>query len=84
MANEIQNPMEHLKLCTDAKIAEITGQTKWTIRRWRLSEGLPTVIIGGRFLYRPEAVLEWIKSKETAGAADIQAGETGVIRAINA
>lgn len=84
MKSEIQNPMEHLKLCTEAKTAEVLEVSTWTIRRWRLSEGLPVVKIGGRFFYRLDAVLEWLKSKETAGSADDEPGETGTIRAINA
>ena len=83
MANDIENPWESKKLCTEAKLAETWGVSQWTIRRWRLSEGLPCVKVAGRFFYRMESVERWLAENETAGALDEEPDEAGVIRAIN-
>lgn len=82
MSTDIQNPFG--KLLVESELAVALGVSQWTVRRWRLAEGLPVCKIGGRFLYRWESVSDWLASRETAGAADIDPGESGVIRAINA
>ena len=80
MIKDIQNP---LKLYTEAELAEALEVSQWTIRRWRLAEGLPVCKIGGRFMYRMDSVERWLAENETAGASDNEPGEAGVIRAIN-
>lgn len=74
--------MNEKALYTESELAESLGLSAWTVRRWRLSEGLPVIQIGRRFLYRREAVLEWIESRETAGAAVDDPGDVGVVRRI--
>ena len=74
-----------MKLFTEAELAAEWGVSQWTVRRWRLSEGLPVCKLGGRFFYRLEAVTDWLKGFETAGAADVEEEiEIGVIRPIKA
>ena len=82
MTNEIQNPFN--KLLTEAELAEMLGLSQWTIRRFRLNEGLPVVKLAGRFFYRMESVERWLADNETAGATDDEPCETGTIRAIHA
>ena len=72
------------KLYTEGELAEMLGLSQWTIRRFRLNEGLPVVKVSGRFFYRMESVERWLAENETAGAADNEPGETGTIRAIQA
>lgn len=79
--NELQNPFNKAVL-TEAELADSLGLSPWTVRRWRLSEGLPVIQVGRRYLYRREAVLSWLASRETAGAVAEDASETGVIRRI--
>ena len=81
--NEIQN--HYNKLCTEAELAKIWGVSTWTIRRFRLNEGLPVVKIGGRFFFRMETVESWLTARETAGAPDDAVPvEVGKIRQIKA
>ena len=69
-------------LFTEAELAALLELSAWTVRRWRLSEGLPCITIGRRFLYRRESVLAWLESRETAGAAADDPGDVGVVRRI--
>lgn len=72
-------------LFTEAEMAEELGVSEWTIRRWRLSEGLPHIKIGGRFHYRATSVIAWLDARETAGAPDDGVPvEVGKIRQIKA
>ena len=71
------------KLFTEAELATELGISSWTVRRWRLNEGLPVCKISGRFMYRLDSVIKWLESFETQGAVDDECGETGVIRAIS-
>ena len=70
------------KLFTEAELATELGVSSWSVRRWRLNEGLPVCKISGRFMYRLDSVISWLESLETKGAADDECGEVGVIRAI--
>ena len=79
--NELQNPFNKAVL-TEAELADSLGLSSWTVRRWRLSEGLPVIQVGRRYLYRREAVLSWLASRETAGAVADDPGKTGVIRRV--
>lgn len=61
------------KLLTENELAAEWGLSPWTVRRWRLSEGLPVCKVSGRFFYRLEAVTDWLKGFETTkGAADTE------------
>ena len=71
------------KLFTEAGLATELDDSAWTVRRWRLNEGLPVCKIAGRFMYRMSAVEGWLENHETAGAADDECGEIGVIRPIS-
>ena len=78
--HDVQNPLK--KLLTEAKLAEILGVSQWTVRRWRLAEGLPVCRIGGRYLYKMDAVNAWLDSFETNGAEETKSEEVGVIRPV--
>lgn len=67
---------------TESELADSLGLSAWTVRRWRLNEGLPVIQIGRRFLYRRDAVLAWLESRETAGAADPEPEVVGVVRRV--
>jgi len=76
---EIQNPF---KLLDGKSLAEVLGSSAWTIDRWRKSEGLLVVKVGGRFYFRLEAVNAWLLARESTGATDDEPEEPGVIRAV--
>ena len=77
------NPLPVPKLLDgDKGCAKFFGLSEWTVRRWRLSEGLCHIKLGGRFYYRAEAVEAWLKSRETCGPAADEPEEIGVIREI--
>ena len=73
MSNELQNPFPKTGVLTEAGLAEKLGLSSWTVRRWRLSQGLPVIPIAGRFYYRLEAVESWLQSREQIGAIDEEA-----------
>ena len=81
MNSELQNPFKK-SLMTESELAAYFGLSQWTIRRFRLSEGLPVVAIAGRFFYRLESVQSWLASRETGGAVEQGCEKSGVIRAI--
>lgn len=66
----------------DAGAGKVKELSAWTIRRWRLSEGLPHIQIGGRIYYDMESVDAWLASRETSGPAADEPDEIGVIREI--
>lgn len=74
------NPCKRFR--TGADTAEILGISEWTLRRWRLQEGCPTISIGGRFLFCIESVEAWLASRETSGETAEELEETGVIRQV--
>lgn len=77
------NPFPAPKLIEGEKgLADERGGSAWTWRRFRLTEGLPFLKLGGRFYYRLEAVDAWLASRETSGPAADEAQEVGVIRQI--
>ncbi len=58
-------------LLTPAMLAERIGQTERTLSEWRIRGDGPAYIrAGGRTVrYRPEAVDEWLLSREFTGTA---------------
>ena len=70
------------KLLTEAELANELGLSAWTVRRWRLSEELPFIKIGGRFLYRIESVEYWLESREATSGVIQLTSETGKIRPV--
>ena len=83
MSNELQNPFKK-SLMTETELAAYFGLSAWTIRRFRLNEGMPVVAIAGRYFYRLESVQAWLASRETSVAVEQSCAEPGVIRAIRA
>ena len=79
--NELQNPFNKAVL-TEAELADSLGLSSWTVRRWRLSEGLPVIQVGRRYLYKRDSVLKWLESRESNRAVAEDASETGVIRRV--
>ena len=79
------NPFPAPKLIEGEKgLAEVRGGSAWMWRRFRLSEGLPFLKLGGRFYYRLETVDAWLASRETSGLAADEPEQIGVIREIRA
>ena len=79
------NPSPAPKLIEGEKgLAEVRGGSAWMWRRFRLSEGLPFIKLGGRFYYLLETVDAWLASRETSGAAAEEPEEIGVIRQVRA
>ena len=59
--------MAEKTLYTEIELASSLGLSPWTIRRFRLQEGMPVIAIAGRFFYRLESVLSWLASREQSG-----------------
>ena len=74
--------MAEKSLLSETELAAYFGLSPWTIRRFRLSEGMPVVAIAGRYFYRLESVQAWLASRETSGTAAEEPGEIGKIRAV--
>ena len=73
------------KIATEAETAAHFGLSFWTIRRFRLTEGLPHISMGTRIYYRIAAVEEWFAAREQVGAGETaEQGATGTIREIRA
>lgn len=67
----------------DKGLGKIYNLSAWTIRRWRIAEGLPHIVIGGRILYNVDRVDAWLTSKETALAqSEPESPVLGKIRVI--
>ena len=55
-------------LLSDYDLAQLTGFSVHTIRRWRLLKQGPRYIkIGSSVRYRPEDVTAWLESRPTGG-----------------
>lgn len=52
------------KLFTEKEIAIALNISIWTIRRWRLKEGLPYIGTGRRYFYRMPSIKEWMTRQE--------------------
>jgi len=74
--------MAEKPLMTEPELAAYFGLSQWTVRRFRLNEGLPVVAIAGRFFYRLESVQSWLASRETSGQSTEEPEAIGVIRAV--
>jgi predicted DNA-binding transcriptional regulator AlpA len=56
------------QLLNERDIAEITGMSLATVRRWRLlRQGPPFRKLGGAVRYRPEELEDWLASRPTGG-----------------
>lgn len=67
-----------------AKALDPTGKivTKWTVRNWRLTGGMPYFNAGKRIFFRLESVLAWIDQREKGGFQEEQF-QYGKIRRID-
>lgn len=54
-----------MALLTEIALAKALNLSKVTVRRWRLREELPFLKMGHRYYYRLDAVVQWLKEKET-------------------
>lgn len=79
---ESVNNLADSRLLDTKGLAKALGVSPFTVDLWRRKEAMPVVKVGGRYYFRLEAVLSWLKARETAGAADDEPGEEGVIRRI--
>ena len=70
------------KVFTEKELAAKLGLSAWAIRRWRLSEGLPVIRIGGRFLYRLESVEAWLIAREMNCISIADHQQVGIIREV--
>lgn len=70
-----------MELLTEKDLVLRLNVSYWTIRRWRLSCGLP-YIKEGRILYRPEAVQKWIEEKEKRNSHQVEHACHGIRRII--
>ena len=61
-------PQQLDSLLSDYDLAQLTGFSVHTIRRWRLLQQGPRYIkIGSSVRYRPEDVTAWLESRPTGG-----------------
>ena len=60
-----------MALLTEIALAKTLNLSKLTIRRWRRREKIPFIRIGHRYYYRLDAVVQWIKEKETKSQSHI-------------
>ena len=51
-------------LLTVHELAEYLGVHEKTILRWRRSQALPCVVIGGRLRFIPRDVLRWLEARK--------------------
>ena len=72
------------KKFTEAELARHYDLSPWTIRRFRLQEGMPCIPLGGRFFYNLNSVDRWFAEREQKGTGCIIAEPqtTGTIREI--
>jgi hypothetical protein len=56
--------MTPARVLTEKELSEYLGMYPSMVRRMRLTEGLPCVTIGRRYLYRLEAVNRWFQQRE--------------------
>ncbi len=57
-----------MKIYTEIELAAELNVSHWTIRRWRVSAGLPHFRTAGRIFYRMESVLAWMNKAEAENA----------------
>ena len=45
-------------ILTEKEVARHLGISWWTVRRWRVKEGLPCILVGNQIFYRLSTVIE--------------------------
>jgi len=51
-------------LLTVRDLANYLGVHEKTVHRWRRSQGLPCVVLGGRLRFLPRDVLRWLEARK--------------------
>ncbi len=59
---------------TEKEVAKHLGVSWWTVRRWRVKEGLPYILVGNRIFYRLSTVIEWLGQQEQKAVAERKKG----------
>ena len=59
------------ELLTEMQLAKRLGISRWTVRRWRINNRLPHIGEHRRFLYRLEAVQEWLVEEEAKNLSGV-------------
>lgn len=57
-------------ILTEKEVARHLGISWWTVRRWRVKEGLPCILVGNRIFYRLSTVIEWLGQQEHKSVAE--------------
>ena len=65
-----------MALLTEIALAKALNLPKLTIRRWRVREKMPFIRIGHRYYYRLDAVVQWIKEKETESLSSFRESQS--------
>jgi predicted site-specific integrase-resolvase len=56
---------------SETELARILGRTQRTLLRWRsIGKAPPYTRVGGRILYRIEAVRKWLEAREATGSRE--------------
>jgi len=71
------------KVLTEKELAAELGLFPSMVRRMRLTEGLPCVVLGRRYLYRMEAVNAWFAAKEAQSCNQEPEPQYGRLRRID-
>ena len=61
-----------MEILTEKELATFLHLSPWTVRKWRLSGGLPHIQVGRRIFYRVEAVKAWMKTMEEKREVGLQ------------
>lgn len=56
--------------------------TPWTLRRWRLAEGMPHMQFGRRILFNLESVEKWMRDRECSGEREEVVPRYGQLRRV--
>ena len=66
-------------IISEAKLGEILGAQKRTVRRLTLEEGLPGYRLErGLYIYKAQEVLKWIESRKSGCRPAVSDSEDGV------
>ncbi len=67
-----------MEILSEKELAKRVNVSPWTVRNWRLNEGLPCVKTGsGRIHYSMESFQSWWAEKETANT-EVAASTSGI------
>lgn len=80
--NLSETPRATHQFLTEKELAAELGLSHWTVRRWRVKEGLPNITLGSRILYRLDTVLAWLDEQEQESVPEHQTSETRSVNAL--